>query len=330
MSARRRDSRWIADMLAVSDVPVQKIAEGVRGVPSSKRRDSRKGRPGPAPEKGERYPCGKLKPRSEISPALWQRIKTNAIRFGEDSRLASELSRLSMLGHLTAAQTAAGLRMAEIYGRFERTRGLRRSAKSAAYDRGHGDPDLAEERMTPKERERLVEQQALVRQEFEDLQANLAKMEEGTPNERAVRGARGALEALCVEDRPIDPFTLADIPTMLDRLAKAFGDAWRRRKPGPGRPERKISPPTGTVPRRSPAEQSELPAKTAFRAMLGKLRPDLDADGIERAWSIHNGLEAAFTDRERVRREKTETRKSPIVAWRAPAESAVDPDEIEH
>jgi hypothetical protein len=51
---------------------------------------TKRGRPS---KSGDRYKCGKLRPaetsKQAISPALWQRIKTNGQKIGLDPRLAA-------------------------------------------------------------------------------------------------------------------------------------------------------------------------------------------------------------------------------------------------
>jgi hypothetical protein len=81
---------------------------------------TKRGRPSKA---GERHKCGKLKPadtsKQPISPALWQRIKTNGQKIGLDPRPGSELGRLALHDELTSAEVSAGFRIAEIYQTFE-------------------------------------------------------------------------------------------------------------------------------------------------------------------------------------------------------------------
>jgi len=287
-----RDTRWIADLNAAKDVPVhvRKIPEGVRGL--------KRGRPAKA---GERHPCGKLKKPASgkpagIAPALWQRIKTDAVRLVQDARLGSELARLSVFGDLTVVQTAAGFKMAEIYGRYERVVGLHRSARSAAYDMGHGDPDLAEERLSEDEKEVRDERLRRVRNDFHDLQ-------EAVPVYPI--HARAMLEALVIEDRPPDATRLPELADLLEHMAKNFGEKWRQRKSGPKpRKQAKALRTAEEAPARKP-QVLESPALIGFRAAMATLRPDLADDLVRRAFD----LQTVLADRERVRRDK-EFRKS--------------------
>src|SRR6185369_8223603 len=216
--------------------------------------------------------------------------------------LGCELSRLSMMGELTLAQTAAGMRLAEIYGRFERSIGRRRSAASPAYAIGHGDPDLAEDRMTDEQLTQLAETRARARQAFLDLQEDLPVY---PPRARAL------VEALCVEDRPLEPLALEEAKAVLDHLVRAFGPKWREKKPGPGRPQRSRPAPS-EAPRAAPVQAGDTPAKIAYRMALRVLRPDLDDSDIERAYKLQTDLQAAISDRERFRQSK-EIRKSAAI-----------------
>jgi hypothetical protein len=308
MARFERPLHEMTRIVAAADVPVRKIPMGERALTKSEAKQASiaaaKSKTGRPRKDGDRYPGGKLKPSNEIAPAIWQRIRANAIKLGEDARLGSELARLSLLGFLSTAQTAAGFRMAEIYGRYERSRGLRRAAKSAAYDIGHGDPDLAEDRMTTDELDRLAERQAKARKDFADLQQELPVY---PPRARAL------LEALVLEDRPLDVGTLRDIAPLLDRLVMYFGDKWRNRKPGPGKAERKRPVAVADMAMAGPREQPlEPPAKTAFKMAIARLRPDLDEAAIEEAYKLQSELASAVAERTRFRTDKERAKSTPL------------------
>ena len=97
---------------------------------------AKRGRPS---KSGDRYNCGKLRPaetsKQPISPALWQRIKTNGQKIGLDPRLGTELGRLALHDELTSAEVSAGFRIAEIYHAFERFHGRTRSAAGSSFFR---------------------------------------------------------------------------------------------------------------------------------------------------------------------------------------------------
>lgn len=90
---------------------------------------------------GPRYPGGKLKPapHNETPDSRWRRIKDHAIALGAHPDIGSVLGRLSLAGIITNKEAAAGIWVAETYGRFERLNGLpRRAAASPAYERSYG------------------------------------------------------------------------------------------------------------------------------------------------------------------------------------------------
>src|SRR5215467_6122408 len=97
---------------------------------------AKRGRPS---KSGDRYKCGKLKPaettKQPISPALWQRIKTNGQKIGLDPRLGTELGRLALHDELSSAEVSAGFRTAEIYQAFEKFHGRTRSAAGSSFFR---------------------------------------------------------------------------------------------------------------------------------------------------------------------------------------------------
>src|SRR5262245_29603916 len=114
----------------------------------------KKGRP---PKAGERYPSGKLKPKSAIepiAPAQWQRIATEAKRKTIDARLGTELGRLLLHGEISNKHMAVAVRVGEVYRDFERHKRLRRNVQSPSYGAA-GDTSIAEELMNPEALERL-------------------------------------------------------------------------------------------------------------------------------------------------------------------------------
>ena len=67
---------------------------------------------------GRAIQMGKLRPaetsKQPISPALWQRIKTNGQKIGLDPRLGTELGRLALHDELTSVEVSVGFRIAGI------------------------------------------------------------------------------------------------------------------------------------------------------------------------------------------------------------------------
>lgn len=175
----------------------------------------KRGRPAKA---GARYPCGKLKSGIEpIAPALWQRIASEAKKGALDERLGSELGRLFLHAELTSPQIAAGFRVAETYGAFERYKGKRRSTASPSYEASsRGDHLVAEELVGPDAMAILEERIRAAEQKFKALQQWFS-------NEMIPRGVCNALEELCVEDRNISWIILPRVRETLDKLGLFFG-----------------------------------------------------------------------------------------------------------
>jgi hypothetical protein len=137
---------------------------------------------------------------------LWRRIKDYGVKLGIDRRLGSEVGRLSLLGELTDTEAAAAFLVAEIYGRFERAEGRRRSARSPSYEIGQGgEPgEMADEEQRARR----------ARKQFFRLQACLPAY----PG-----GGRTVLEQVCCEDRSINSRHLDDLRGLLARVAAEFG-----------------------------------------------------------------------------------------------------------
>jgi hypothetical protein len=98
---------------------------------------------------GPRYPTSNHRLYNEHGGALWRRIVDEGVRFGHlNPQLGSEVGRLCFNDAITSIEAAAASRVAEIYGRYERTQGMRRSAASPTYmnvnppDRPNGRPNL--------------------------------------------------------------------------------------------------------------------------------------------------------------------------------------------
>jgi hypothetical protein len=158
---------------------------------------------------GERYACGKRKPSDAIAPAIWQRILTEAKAGAADPKLATELGRLSLHGLLTASQTSAGFKVAEIYGRFERWHGLARNAASPSYQMGSAASGSS--LMSEDERTEAAER----------AQVAFLRLQEEIPAYPI--GSRELLEMLCVDDRAVLPVQLDHVKAMLDHLVRYFG-----------------------------------------------------------------------------------------------------------
>ena len=139
------------------------------------------------------------------------------------------LGRLSIFGLLADAEVEAGLRVAEIVGRYERVSGApRRTCASPAYERGFGfslDGNLLTDTNLARRFERRVRQ---ARRAYEHLIDHVPER------------ARDALLTVCVEDREINSLLHKDLAAVLRRLAVSFGFAAApraRRARGAKRPD---------------------------------------------------------------------------------------------
>lgn len=176
---------------------------------------------------GERYPGGKLRsPETTmgkpIDSALWERIKRDAIARASDPRAGNEVGRLNLHKHLTNPQAVAAMKVAEIYGAFERLEGISRSCRSASYETGRGRGGIDEGRLTRTELDKLIEAQDAIKTAFLNLSDEMAKYP---------KWMRDVIETLCVEDRAILPIHFANVRAMLDNLTRYFGKKRAATKP---------------------------------------------------------------------------------------------------
>ena len=286
--------------LQTGNVPITQVPEGVRSLPQKPRREKKTGRP---PKDGERYPSGKLKPIKPsidpIAPALWERLKTEAVKAVNDSRFGSEVGRLSMHGELSSTEAAAGFRLAQIYGQFERYKGQRRSAASPSYFVASSSlaDDEAVEGITPEMLARAMAEELLTPEQLDHLESRIRAAEQRFVKlQKFMRvfpsNVRAALEVLCVEDGLTNPAMVENLRAALGELATFF-----RIKAAPK--EKRI-----TVEKRVMRDRSEVeildPDQVAFLKALEKLRPDLDQPSRIKAYVMLVALRA----REVVRRQK--------------------------
>jgi hypothetical protein len=161
----------------------------------------------PPRKRGKRYPCGKLKRPEEqtLTLAEWKRCKSDGAKLRGKQWLASELGRRGCLRELSDAEVAAGFRVAAIYRNFERSMGLQRSARSPAYSVAHD--GAAQAQVADDDRD------AAAKSDFNALQDEIAGYS---------RGARAALEQLCVDDQPISG-PLFEVRAILAHLARKWG-----------------------------------------------------------------------------------------------------------
>src|SRR5258706_7167650 len=162
-----------------------------------------------------RYPSGRVKPESAgITGTALQRLRA----LGSNPLLETQVGRLLFLEELRPIDAQTAFRIAEIYGRYDRAVGRRRSAASPSYQAGRS-PDLG---LHESDAEKARAESAARR--FGALQAEMRL---------CPRNVKGALEELCVEDRPCPPGWLPAVKVALDMLAVPLGIRRMRRRERP-------------------------------------------------------------------------------------------------
>lgn len=259
---------------------------------------AKRGRPR---QSGARYPSGKLKPVQEpMSGVLWQRLKQHGRQLGLDPRLLTELGRLNWFGELTVAQTAAGHRIAGIYGRYEHFKKLRRSARSPSYEQGFGEAGVAEELIGP---DALAERESRIRDATAKFVELVGVDHPDSPTPGLIpRSLRGPVETLCVEDCSISPVLYEPVRQLLQRLAVHW-----RMTPGVA-PRQQAQSPSSKALRHAPlhfnrhqdaaesaapqAQQQRRPNldRIFWMTVAKKLRPDLSEDALGGAYDIQQAL----------------------------------------
>lgn len=242
----------------------------------------RRGRP---TKPGPRYPNGQLKHKpaiEPIAPALWQRIVTEAKKKTIDERLGSELGRLFLHGELTSPQIAAGFRLAEVYGTFERYKGKRRSTASPSYEASsRGDHLVAEELIGPDALQIMEERIQAAQTKFNALQKHFE-------DKKVPRGVRNALEELCVEDRIISSLILPDLRNALDELGQFFGFTTARH----ALKQVAASPRKPTLQQDGEAKRAPNLDRMYWIEVVRRLRPDLSTDQLIEAHEVQRALVA--------------------------------------
>jgi hypothetical protein len=260
---------------------------------------AKRGRPS---RSGERYKCGKLKPadtsKQPISPALWQRIKTNGQKIGLDPRLGTELGRLALHDELTSVEVSAGFRIAEIYQTFEHFHGRTRSAAGSSFFRQFvadlEKPIEVSRRRTDdyididrEDREREA------REDFDVLQFYMPAAQ------------RDIVEQVCVASRPINPMSLPVLKMVLQYFFEIFRDDKNYRS----KRSKKFDADTPKIkfyrPKKEKAEKAEAAVeveqpkprpvdkrKLSYMQTLRILRPDLTEGQLEQASDVYHALMA--------------------------------------
>jgi hypothetical protein len=279
-------------------------------------------------EEGERYPSGKLKPSKikpsiePIAPALWDRLRTSAIAAVEDARFGSQIGRLSLHGELSATQASAAFRIAQIYGRFERYRDLRRSVGSPSYmvaSSDIADDNNEIEAITPEMLARSMAEELLEPEQLADLEQRVDAADKRFLKLQGFMRVfpsrlRAAIEELCVEDRPPNPSVIEHIGAALDETAKFF-----RIKAAPKDKDKKPPKREIVVTRDGAEHEIADPDRAAWMKALRTLRPDLSDPELVKVYATACALKA----REVVERAKTAA-KGKIVSAPSAGVSVID------
>jgi hypothetical protein len=258
---------------------------------------AKRGRPS---KSGDRYKCGKLKPadtsKQPISPALWQRIKTNGQKIGLDPRLGTELGRLALHDELTSAEVSAGFRIAEIYQSFEFIHGRTRSAAGSSFFRQfvadtEKPVEVGRRRTDDYIDQDREEREREAREDFDVLQYYMPPAQ------------RNLLEQVCVESRPLNAVAIPTLKLVLQYFFEIFRDdknyrSKRSKKFDADTPKIKFykskKDKAKKVNAASEAEQLKPKPidwrKLPYMQTLRILRPDLTDDQLEHAWRIYNAL----------------------------------------
>ncbi len=234
---------------------------------------ARRGRP---KKPGPRYPGGQLKAESAgITGTALQRLRA----LGSNPLLETQVGRLLFLEDLRPIDAQTAFRIAEIYGRYDRALGRRRSTASPSYEVGRGrDVGLAE-----SDSERARAKSAARR--FGALQAEITL---------CPRGVKPALEELCVEDRPCPPGWLPAVKIALDMLAVPLGIRRMRRSE---KPKIEVSQ-SGKTDEKVAVSRAQLEREAFIDALMGQIEitPVGAAEAFDRFKALY--------ERERFRLDK--------------------------
>lgn len=297
-----------AALVAQSGVPVTQVEPGFRSLQRAAKPKAQVGRP---KEEGERYPSGKLKPKASIepiAPALWDRLKTEAVKAVEDVRFGTEIGRLSIHGELSSTQASAGFRVAEVYGRFERHKRMRRSAASPSYLVASSSfaEEKAIEAITEQTLARATVEEMLTPEQLQELEAHIRASEKRFEKlQKFLRvypsNVRVAMEMLCVDDNHANPAMLNDLRTLLDELAVFF-----RIKAAPKEKKRQVR----EVRAEKDGSKTEIPNvdKAVWLKHLAAMLPQHKPYELEALYSKVQVLK----DREHIDRERAAQEGKPV------------------
>jgi hypothetical protein len=258
------------------------------------------GKLGGRPRKwGDRYPSGRIHESKgqDLTPAVLGRIKNFFVKIANDERAGDLPGLLLYDNKINNTQSAAAYKIGDIYRKYHRLKALRDFAKSPSFERGFGNSDLDEERMSYEQ--------------LSDLDADIRKAEEAWrkvdefldpyKNAHMTRRLRQSVIDLCVFETMPDPGYLPQIRRVLDQLSLRWAQGWREAK----RRDIKI---IREAPKRDNIEavsqQRRDTITEPLQRVISALRPDLDGTGLKQAVEVFHALRA----RAEFRRGKERTR----------------------
>jgi hypothetical protein len=245
------------------------------------------GKSGGRPRKwGDRYPSGKLHHENkgqDLTPALLGRIKNFFVKIAADPKAGDLPGLLLYDNKLTNPQAAAAYKLGDVYRKYHRLKALRDFAKSPSFERGFGNSDLDEERMSYEQ--------------LSDLEADIRKAEEAWrkvdefldpyKNAHMTRRLRQSVIDLCVFETLPDPGYLPQIRRVLDQLSLRWAQGWREAK----RRDIKI---IREAPKRDNVEEMSVKRRDTITEPLEKVLGALGLDdgGVRKAVEAFHALRA--------------------------------------
>lgn len=149
---------------------------------------------------------------------VWQRLAEQAREATLDPRMTSQIMRWRVKKLLTDSQAAAADKIGQIYGRFERLHGVKRSTRSPSYEystAGEQEPRVKIDGNWYYPGDREYDDWARgIDEEWGDLQKLMPARD---------RDVRDAIEALCVENRAISSFQLRLCYPALNEVSEQWG-----------------------------------------------------------------------------------------------------------
>lgn len=229
---------------------------------------------------GERYRSGDLRPTGEpLAPAAWQRQLQAARKLIIDPKFGCEIGRLEASKELNSVHVTAAHKVGEIYGRYERFSGKRRSTKSPSYQSGQGSSGADDDRLTQEQRDTLAEIEGAAFRSFQALSGEMQKFP---------RSLRDMVEQLCVDDRAVNPTRLSDLRSALDTLARFFGTTTSAKRA----PHAHRSLTRAVRSTAKPAKPRVDLDRQAFITVARAMRPDLSDQELSQAHEFTRAIKA--------------------------------------